>query len=58
MSGSKALAGIDLAWQTERNGSAVAFGALTDNRLRVEKVFGGLVGRGALGYRLRCAADY
>ncbi|MEO0365135.1 MAG: DUF429 domain-containing protein [Pseudomonadota bacterium] len=52
MSGSKALAGIDLAWQTERNGSAVAFGALTDNRLRVEKVFGGLVGRGTILHAL------
>lgn len=32
------LAGIDLAWKSDRNSTAVAIGELEDNRLRVERI--------------------
>jgi predicted RNase H-like nuclease len=43
------LAGIDLAWNTARNGSAIACGTLTtDQRLRVERVHAGVIGEDAV----------
>ena len=42
------LAGIDLAWQTERNASAIALGTLVHTTLRVDEVVGGIVGQPAI----------
>jgi predicted RNase H-like nuclease len=43
------LAGVDLAWNTERNGSGVAHGSLTgDGRLIVQHVRSGVIGEGAV----------
>lgn len=37
------LAGIDLAWQSERNASAIAVGTLTGRRLHIDAAEGGIV---------------
>lgn len=38
------LIGIDLAWQSDNNGSGIAIGKLSDNRLNVEQIHCGVIG--------------
>ncbi len=42
------LAGVDLAWQSEKNGSGLAFGVVESDRLRVLEAYSAVVGLKAI----------
>lgn len=47
------IAGIDLAWNTEKNGSGLAIGALSADNLHIVSAAGGLIGMSAIAEALQ-----